>query len=296
MTPINSGNIAIRFHHPGKETEAIYFNSEGLCGWKSKPIDVKKNIHSRKYLNSMGVYISSLMGEKKSEEIGFWGEWEAESKVKKNNIDVDLSQINPLPQFFHYPIRPTITPSQLNIHFENTDPCVFGDYFIYSNCQQSSKKAKYLKELDEGDVIIFGSTFSPRDKKMFVIDTVFVIKNKISFIPRNARETLGKEVPDWYYHLTLDLIPDNEFILYIGATFNDPVNGMYSFFPCVPVNLYPNGFNRPTVMSNKIEYLSKCGQTQGTGRIKGFDSVAVWNELAKDILDQELYLGIYAEI
>ncbi|KAB0443979.1 hypothetical protein [Lysinibacillus fusiformis] len=296
MTSINRGNIAIRFHHPGKETEPIYFNNKGICKWKSKPISVEDNIHSRKYLISTGEYISSLTGDKEFGEIGFWGEWEAESKVKKNNIDVNLSKVNPLPQFFHYPKRPSITPSQLDIHFENTDPCVFGDYFIYSNCQQASKTAKYLKELDVGDIIIFGSTFSPRDKKMFVIDTVFVIKKRIPYIPSNAKETLGKEVPDWYYHLTLDLIPDNELILYIGATFNDPVNEMYSFFPCVPVNLYPNGFNRPTIKSNKIKYLSQSGQTQGTGRIKGFDSATVWNELVNDILCQGLYLGVNAEI
>jgi hypothetical protein len=289
-------NFAIRFQHPGKETDPKYFDNNGLCKWKSRPSNVNSNVHSRKYLITNGKYFNSLTGATVSGEIGFWGEWEAESDVKVNNSFVSISQVNQLPQYFHYPVRPSSTPSKPGIHFENTDPCVFGGQFYYSNCQQMSKTAKYLRDLIKGDVLIFGSTLSPRNQKLFVIDTVFVVKDKIHYTPRKAKQILGKAVPDWFYHLTLDLLPDEEFILYIGATFDEPVEGMYSFFPCSPTSLKPEGFLRPSLLNGKIEYLSKSGQTQGTGRVWGFDAYTVWKEVAEYILNQGLFLGVYAEI
>jgi hypothetical protein len=56
-----------------------------------------------------------------------------------------------------------------------------------------------------GDVIVFGSCFSPKKDKEFVIDTVFVVDEKEKYSPKDASK-LGNKVPDWYYHLTLNLI------------------------------------------------------------------------------------------
>lgn len=289
-------NIAVRFQHPGSETDSKYFNPNGLCRWKSKPINVDYNVHSRKYLITDGLYLNDMSGGIEDGKIGFWGEWEAESYVETNKNFRKTSQIIQLPQYFHYPVKPIATPSQPGIHFENTDPCVFGGNFYYSNCQQPNEKSKYLKNLIKGDVIIFGSTLSPRDKKLFMIDTVFVVKEKIPYTPSKAKQILGQKVPDWFFNLTLELLPEEEYVLYIGATYNDPVEGMFSFFPCVPINFQPDGFLRPTLKSGKIEYLTKSGQTQGTGRVWGFDSNTVWNVVAEDILNQGLCLGVYAEI
>lgn len=59
----NKLGMAIRFHHPGKETPPKYFDKSGICQWKSKKLHYKGNVHSRKYLILNGEYVSNLMGE-----------------------------------------------------------------------------------------------------------------------------------------------------------------------------------------------------------------------------------------
>lgn len=51
----------------------------------------------------------------------------------------------------------------------NTDPFIFGDQFLYSNCKQPSSLR--LRSLDRGSVIAFGSRKAGR----WLLDTVLVV-------------------------------------------------------------------------------------------------------------------------
>jgi hypothetical protein len=41
------------------------------------------------------------------------------------------------------------------LHLQNTDPLVFGDRFLYSNCRQGRNRK--LRELAPGSLVVFGS-------------------------------------------------------------------------------------------------------------------------------------------
>jgi hypothetical protein len=146
--------------------------------------------------------------------------------------------------------------------------------------------------MNKGDIIVFGSTFSPHKEKLFVVDTVFVISEKIAYHPKEAREKLALVVPSWYFHLTLDLVPDNEeYFLFIGATYQNQVNGMFSFFPCTEASAKPEGFIRPIIKSNVLKI---NGHNQGAGRFKDVTAKFVWDEIVNSVLQGKLSLGLNA--
>jgi hypothetical protein len=290
-------NKAVKFLHPGHETPDIYFNNDN-CLWKFKPTTSEDQVHSRKFLLSEGRYIKNPKGRLLNGEIGFWGEYEASSKVETNPFynNFSNSRENNFPRYFHRPIKPSSTPKSPGIHYENTDPCVFGENFFYAVCQQHNPKAKFLRNLNKGDVIVFGSCFSPKKDKEFVIDTVFVVDEKEKYSPKDASK-LGNKVPDWYYHLTLNLITDTkEYILFKGATYQKPVDGMFSFFPCILKEEYPQGFVRPSINGSKISQFQNNGHNRGAGVIKDADAKTVWNEIVKSLQRQNLYLGTSATL
>lgn len=69
---------------------------------------------------------------------------------------------------------------------QNTDPLVFGDSFLYSNCRQGA--IGRLRELRAGSVIVFGSVVS----KSWVVDTVFVVgdESTLSLVHRRHLQTM----------------------------------------------------------------------------------------------------------
>lgn len=264
----------IKFLHPGSERKLTPLEINNmLASWNTA------KEHSRKYFEVQGDYLTSLSSNIHAGNIGFWGEWEAESHI----IRTLNPNHNTLPHYVHQPILPSTTPKSRGTRFLNSDPCVFGDNFLYSNCKQSMKS---LQNLDIGDVIIFGS----QKQGNFVLDTVFVVGSIIKFNRRNLHLSIGNMVNSWYYHLTLNLLIGNH-TLYIGATYDKPINSMFSFFPCVPSAQYPSGFSRPNVLQ-----AHNTGQSRGISyRDLGNPNVE-WLNVANDVLNNGLYLGIKAEV
>ena len=57
----------------------------------------------------------------------------------------------------------------------NTDPFIFGDRFLYSNCKQATSTR--LRSLGRGSVIAFGSHTARR----WVLDTVMVVAGSVDY-------------------------------------------------------------------------------------------------------------------
>ena len=128
----------------------------------------------------------------------FWGEWEPQSRVMRTYSDPVPG--GPLFLFEPYYALPTTWPSRGP---QNTDPFVFGDQFHYTGCLQHTKRgATQLRYLDRGSIILFGSC---REKRHFVIDTVFVVDRWIDHDRANQRtpEVRGA-VSSTYGDVTLD--------------------------------------------------------------------------------------------
>ncbi len=63
---------------------------------------------------------------------------------------------------------------------QNTDPLVFGDHFLYSNCRQ--RQNGKMRDLAHGSLVLFGSKLGGQ----FVLDTLFVVDGSA------AEQTVGK--------------------------------------------------------------------------------------------------------
>jgi hypothetical protein len=229
----------VQFFHPGQEhgyDKEISNNGKLIKNWNN-------TAHGRKFLLNEGSYIKD--GQKYDGKLLFWGEWEPPSRVEELKHQTYCTPYGKNPEYIHFPFLPS--DDQIKLYqdkhiYQNTDPFVFGKNFIYAICRQ---KMKSLRALKKGSLIIFGSKVNCR----FVIDTVFVVKEAEPYFSLEdiKKMNLGK-YPDIVTKFILNkndcLNGSEKLMLYKGATFDDPENGMSSF---VPAKVYDNkkiGFPR----------------------------------------------------
>jgi hypothetical protein len=207
--------------------------------------------HRRKFLRRPGQYVAPG-GSLAEAPLAFWAEWEAPSYIIQR-----WSEEGALPRFLQEPRweRPTIKGFR-----QNTDPWVFGDCFRYSNCHQLNQSG--LRNLAAGSVILFGSTLglaSPAGPR-FVLDTLFVVsEQRQKFTPTDPPNT-----DEAFRVSTIEALARGDdanacgasdacgdanawFTLYSGATYEAPINGMYSFVPCRRADREDFRFARPTL-------------------------------------------------
>lgn len=153
----------IQFMHPGDEIRA----NGSICGWNVS------GRHGRKLLLHSGEYVDAGNQSRHNDNLCFWNEYEASSSVHPilHHSGWEFARC------YHQIIKP-IQPSPyrqrncrenaLDECCDNTDPCVFGETFKYSNCQQVPNGD--LWNLPQGSLILFGSHHAG----MFYLDTVFV--------------------------------------------------------------------------------------------------------------------------
>ncbi|WP_169787839.1 hypothetical protein [Alicyclobacillus ferrooxydans] len=151
---------------------------------------------------------------------------------------------------------------------------------------------------------MFGSYFKDESRHgRFMLDTVFVVGGKIPYRRDHSHQDKGvvERVPDWYFPLTIDRILDEdlEFTLYTGATYENPVNGMFSFFPCLTEGSRAkyHGFRRPSFLSPSLSSLFDSSQNQGSkGYYNSVSPYKVWTEITADLTERSepLSLGINA--
>ena len=114
----------VQFPHPGKEHEP------DRCGKKAWS---KNNVaHRRKFLSLSGEWIEQD-GCRRNGELYAWGEWEPESDLVR-----ELRQPGADPQYPRYLWNPYYVPRDDIRGLHNTDPFIFGESFLYSNCRQGS--------------------------------------------------------------------------------------------------------------------------------------------------------------
>jgi hypothetical protein len=219
----------------------------------------------------------------------FWGEWEPESEV--------TSITNPIPggpEFIHTPYY--VRPTDYSGDFQNTDPFVFGDQFLYTLCRQLKPiheqwRPTFLRDLAPGSLILFGSLKGGG----FVLDTVFVVANGILHNASSWQTNLSGLVSDTYSDVTMcttyQTAWTQDLRLYLGATPDEQSGEIFSFAPCLPSEIAPSGFARPTIV---VEGMITPGLMMGAKvtRNLSLDHIStVWNDIVTQVLTQGLALG-----
>jgi len=204
--------------------------------------------HKRKFTINEGSYIEKDI--RKEGKLLFWGEWEPPSYVEKIDAQTNCSHYSKNPEYLHTPVLPNldkIKEYQEAHCYQNTDPFVFGNNFIYAICLQKNEKFRDLRKLEKGSLILFGS----RDELgyRFVIDTVFIVKE---IIPYFSLDDIKNKNLGLYPEIITKMILNKEMkvddpeglTLYIGATYDNKENGMFSFVPAKTYNNEKEGFPR----------------------------------------------------
>lgn len=273
---------AVQFIHPGGEHGE---DQPGLKEWN------REKDHKRKFLSQRGVSVKGDRSPRESELL-FWGEWEPESEVETVGIPTPGG-----PRFVHRPFYSDPPPSGWR---QNTDPFVFGAEFHYTECKQhTSRGPTQLRFLEHGSVVLFGSCVG---RSKFVLDTLFVINDFVDHSRADYERVLNGRISDAYRAATIDprySAPggdEQSYRLYSGATYDSPINGMFSFFPASTRARHPAGFARPEI---RIPGLITAHLTQGQ-RLNPQNSLEavkeVWADVVQQVLGAGMTLGIRADL
>ncbi len=297
-------NMIIQFSHPGKELEmkknsrlnghSYFFETSdtGIRYWNNE------NDHKRKFIKQRGWYLenegNTFNPIPKEGELYFWGEWEPQSEFKLTGNR--FSSQPSLPHAIHKPFL-----SNRGRGSQNTDPFIFGEQFYYTNCKQSqSGKGRKLLDLPTNSIILFGSE---KDKKHFVIDTIFVVEDSETVA---SYRTHPNHYPQTLREVTIDLNGglSNWNNIYKGKMYNfkkhfspkEPY--LFSYFPC-KINCEETGFERPIIDWRKFG-LQKPGAYTVLKEIDlketNYNSyLDFWNSILSEILCQGCSLGIRLE-
>ncbi len=315
--------LIVQLIHPGGEPDR-FENIHGVstCPWNDT------SSHSRKFLAADGRYALPAGGkswESRKGELMFWGEWEPESEMDGRTGTIPgIDGREGRPNFL---VRPYWKRKRSYEGLHNTDPFVFETPFSYIICSQTGM----MTQLPAGSMILFGS--ENRGRREFMIDTVFIVADSIPYEFSTVSAQLKPVVSETYYHVsvaplhhpggcrTVSDVPRNNLgdnckpnrtarpkkrRLYRGATFDAPVNGMFSFFPCRTTDDVKGAFPRPSIVLDDLE-------RRGDGRMvpvidpalfnaKRYtvythpDDVAkYWRKVADQVIDAGLLLGVEAE-
>jgi hypothetical protein len=239
--------------------------------------------HVRKFMVCPGRHRTALESPEIEGELVFWGEWEAASSLaREDGFEA------------HRPLSASSSQCPRGVP-QNTDPFVFGDRFLYTFCRQTPR-ARRVHALAPGSVIVFGSVLHHR----FVCDTVLVVAEALSHTRANWRAVLEGHVPSEFVLTTLEPMyawrppEDQRFTLYLGATSQSSIDGMFSFVPCQPAER--GRFERPPV--DVVPGLSAANRRAISFNdwIQPAEVADRWHELAENVLAQGLALGTQIEL
>lgn len=273
----------VQFSHPGREHEP---DRDGGKAWNNYAHN-----HMRKFMQLRGTWIDDD-GNKRTDDLRMWGEWEPES-----DLIAELDQPDGDPLYPRYLWRPYYVPKNDYQELHNTDPFVFGQRFLYSNCGQPSKPG--LTHIGEGSVIAFGSGRKIDGERRWMLDTVLVVRDSVDYGAPEAHIALDDWVSDAFLAATGGPLADNEeaqLRLYRGATPDDAIDGMFSFFPAIPAG-GDAGFARPLIELPSEYFNPRSWQApKGLWRDRSTDELReLWDSLVQQVRDAGLVLGTYAE-
>lgn len=323
----------IQFLHPGEE-HGVDDSVKKIKYWNQGP-------HKRKFLKARGQYVTDDAHGTLSEQMPllFWGEWEPNSHVVEEFSFAKKLKL--WPHYLHEPylplskksavLSPVSTPTSCmgscgetkkpkggcitdwdNDCYQNTDPFVFAEAFIYSLCQQWKKDKKghlhttYLSRLPIGSLILFGSKVTldtgSTKEDVFALDTVFVVGDSRPYTIKNYKTDLAGFIPkDYGYIMGFDHAQgagvNMNIRCYKGAIPSNPVNGMYSFSPCQVAD--PKGdksFHKVLIKETDglNDYINvKVTQgSKGSVAVPENEALKVWTRICEIVKKQGCLQGI----
>ncbi|MBA2359789.1 MAG: hypothetical protein H0V79_02435 [Actinobacteria bacterium] len=273
----------VQLPHPGRE------HGPDEPGGAVKRWEHGEHDHKRKFMLVPGAWRERVEAESCVGDVLFWGEWEAASTVRPVGSRTEPGA----PSWVHEPFFNDASDAPEGVVPQNTDPFVFGDRFLYTFCKQPGNGR--LRRLARGSVVVFGSI----KDKAFRIDTVLVVSESVD----HTRETYDKDASprasDVFRATTLDPMyawhGTRGGRLYLGATPDEPVNGMFSFFPCVPASTR-RAFARPRVALPDLINQTFAMQAKTTTFAEPHDLALKWRAVVDQVLAEGLALGVRAEL
>ena len=280
---VDSDACFVQFIHPGGEHRPDAGNFKDWIALNTP--------HARKFIQLRGRWVEHD-GSTHSGDLYAWGEWEAQSELLR---PLGGSRAGGYPQHLWRAYYRVPADGRFD-GLRNTDPFIFGGRFLYSNCQQPARPG--LRNLGRGSVIVFGSYKAHQ----WILDTVLVVAGSVPYTASQADRELEDlapdvEVPEAFLDVTAAPLAsegwDGEFRLYWGATPNDPVDGMYSFFPASPADDGP-GFARPAIELDGHYFTKKLPRNhkRRPASLETLDSL--WRSLVEQVHDEGLVLGVHA--
>lgn len=286
-------------NHPGKELKINYkirlkhlndyyffsgSTTEGVRLWnRCYKDDSKPNSHKRKFFEHEGRYVDNLASTEKSGLLRFWGEYEGHSRFEL---------LNPLPNTpcWNNPcaIHKPFFCTQI-INDQNTDPFIFGDNFYYAIC----KKAQ-LKNIQSGDLILFGSEFGQKGHVQFYLDMLFVVEREQDSIINNILYN-NIYIESTLKRIGISSCTRGTMPIHIGRKYSSQ-SEIFSFFPAKLTNAKTKAFGRP-IIDTKALRLRKPGARTGS-KSRKLDSNEnvndIWKKIATCVLKQGFLLGTHA--
>lgn len=266
----------VQLPHPGGEHRP---DSDGNKAWHAYP-----RPHARKFMRLDGRWADE-QGAQRSGELWAWGEWEAPSELIRR---LDQPDSPAQPGYLWEPYYTDRPGGYKGLH--NSDPFIFGEQILYSNCRQASRPG--LRHLERGSVIAFGSG----SKHRWGLDTVVVVAAYADYRAADAPVALADCVPGAFLEVTGEPLADNdaaeEFRLYRGATPDNPVDGMFSFFPARQAD-GDTGFERPSIDLPRA-FFTKKNMSQNckiSDPLTAETLSGLWQAIVAQVLDAGLLLG-----
>ena len=291
LSMTNSAAVQIiQFVHPGFE----YHQREhvggrqvrsGVMDWKSG-----NSKHDRKFIVGRGSLFEPGAGQDhRDASIVFWGEWEGPSVFWR----INASPGKPGPSIIHAPFRPERAPLE---PVQNTDPMVFGDAFVYSNCLQQAYSS--LRRLAEGSIVLFGRHSRVAYQPAFSLDTCLVV-DRVEPLESHPFDpaAYGEDILD--DAVLSPLFTEggaNTFVVYFGKSRTDD-GSPFSFVPARMLDDPDRYFARPRLVpQGALKYVISPKNMQG---IKGrtvtvAERDRIWEEVVGQVVDQGCGLGYRA--
>ncbi len=266
--------------------------------------------HFRRLVRHDGWYVDKS-GDYKKGHLAFWTEWEAMTIAWPLAMDKDFFKAH----FVHEVQCPPAVSgtascgrkgAKCSYGFQNTDPCVFGETFKYSNCHQSARGD--LRRMKPGSLVVFGSykKDKQRGKEVFCLDTIFVVGDVAYDYTTNNVSTNNVDsvlCSEWYKNLTLRRLPaGNDFTFYRGTTCRQKVNLANALFSFTPAKIYDgDDVPRERCVLDDIRSLNSHLRTAVFNRGRqGFhpeeayrnEIKAVWDDIVQQVMKQGFVLGV----
>jgi hypothetical protein len=268
----------VQFPHPGGE----HHPSNDDMPWNVTD-------HRRKFLIAPGRYLNGddRMGE---DNLAFWGEWEPPSRIERR-----WSANGRLPRALHRPywIRPVT-----GAYRQNTDPWVWGEQMLYSNCKQITgpqRRPTSMQELTPGSVICFGSTIGSD----FCVDTVLVVASAEPWVPAEVDDLQTDDAFKICTGQSITTVPSDAHLgltLYRGATVDDPVEGMFSFVPARRADEVDPRFCRPSVrLPGRINPSSRQSTWGSKSPLPVHTIRDAWGAIREQVLARDLLMATRIE-